>query len=133
MRGSDTGGECVYGPSPERLEELRSSLDSRGGGGTNSPSRSAVRKKRSPPKRTAAPRTGQQRRRPTTPADLVDPAWFFPVGKKVVHLNLGKGTVVDPPPFETVEDARVRVAFENGKTLDFPALGSEILPDTGNF
>ena len=55
--------------------------------------------------------------------------WFFPVGKKVVHMNLGKGTVVEPPPFSKIEDAKVRVLFENGKTLEFPALGSDILPD----
>jgi hypothetical protein len=60
--------------------------------------------------------------------------WFFPVGEKVVHMNFGKGTVVEPPPFRKIEDAKVRVQFDNGgKTLEFPALGSEILPDTGYF
>jgi DNA helicase-2/ATP-dependent DNA helicase PcrA len=66
--------------------------------------------------------------------DALDPMWFFPVGKKVVHVNLGKGIVVEPPPFREIEDAKVRVRFDNGgKTLDFPALGSDIVPDTGAF
>jgi hypothetical protein len=54
--------------------------------------------------------------------------WFFPVGESVVHINLGNGVVLDHPPFERIEDAKVRVKFEDGKTLEFPALGSDVLP-----
>ena len=64
---------------------------------------------------------------------MVDPTWFFPVGNRVVHVNLGRGVVVDPPPFSKIENAKVRVKFDNGRIMEFPALGSDILPDMGNF
>ena len=114
-------------PSIEGIEALRSSLE-------ESPSPSMP--KRSPPKKRTPPaKSRTQRPRTSSPSaskDSVDPMWFFPVGKKVVHMNLGKGTVVEPPPFRTIEDAKVRVQFENGRTMEFPALGSDILPDMGN-
>jgi len=62
---------------------------------------------------------------------LVDPTWFFPVGEPVIHRNFGKGVVLDHPPFQDIDDAQVRVKFENGKVLEFPALGSDIIPDMG--
>jgi DNA helicase-2/ATP-dependent DNA helicase PcrA len=121
-------------PSVERIEALRSSLEAPSiPGGTPPP---PPRRSPPPPPKTSNP---VRRNVPPTPArsspqqDVVDPMWFFPVGKKVVHRNLGKGTVLEPPPFDKVEDAKVRVRFENGSTLEFPALGSDILPDMGNF
>ena len=117
-----------YGtPSLENLEALRSSLDE------NLPSAGA---RRSPPKKRIQPpkpRTTRNSPSINDTNDAVDPMWFFPVGKKVVHMNIGKGTVVEPPPFSSIEDAKVRVLFDNGKTLDFPALGCDIVPDMGNF
>lgn len=114
-------------PSIEGIEALRSSL-----GDSGSPSVP----KRSPPKRRTPPAKSTTQKpqisSPAASADAVDPMWFFPVGKKVVHMNLGKGTVVESPPFSTIEDAKVRVQFENGRTVEFPALGSDILPDMGN-
>jgi hypothetical protein len=66
---------------------------------------------------------------PSVSQPLVDPAWFFPVGEKVVHRNLGKGVVLGHPPFSKIEDAEVTVQFENGRTMEFPALGNDIVPD----
>ncbi len=118
-------------PNLEGIEALRSSLgdsssSSSIGGRPPSPKRSSP-KRASPPK-GSAPVT-PRRSASSSPKDVVDPMWFFPVGKKVVHMNLGKGTVVEPPPFSNIEDAKIRVLFDNGKTLEFPALGSDILPD----
>ena len=137
----------TYKPDVEGIEALRSSLDSLSpsGAATVPPRRSSQ-----PPKQPTAAAAAQQQRQPpkskpnqskpspssssSSSDDIVDPMWFFPVGEKVVHMNFGKGTVVEPPPFRKIEDAKVRVQFDNGgKALEFPALGSEILPDTGNF
>ena len=70
-------------------------------------------------------------RSPTLPSSRqisVDPTWFFPVGEAVVHITLGQGIVLDPPPFENINDAKVRVKFDSGQTLEFSAFGSDIIP-----
>jgi len=147
-------------PSVERVEALRSTLSSPSSAGAgvppkrrNPPPRSAppkqVHGKAQPSARrgssfnnnaSSSSSSSSSSRPPprsssrSPPNDIgVDPTWFFPVGVRVVHMNLGKGTVVEPPPFRTIEDAKVRVRFENGKTLEFPALGSDIVPDMGGF
>lgn len=131
-----------FTPDPEGIEALRSSLDSLSpSGAAAAPPRRSVQQPKQPTaaaqRQRQTPPTNQSKPRQSIPSssdDIVDPMWFFPVGEKVVHMNFGKGTVVEPPPFRKIEDAKVRVQFDNsGKTLEFPALGSEILPDTGNF
>jgi DNA helicase-2/ATP-dependent DNA helicase PcrA len=106
-------------PSVDRVQQLRSSLTS--SSSTNPSSSSSPPKQR---KKNKTPRPSSS----STQQDTVDPMWFFPVGESVVHINLGKGVVLDHPPFERIEDAKVRVKFEDGKTLEFPALGSDVLP-----
>lgn len=78
------------------------------------------------------PRTNGETRRsasakPTKKNRTMDSTWFFPVGSQVVHKNLGKGTVQEPPPTAS-QELLVRVLFENGRTLEFPAHGSDITP-----
>jgi len=116
-------------PSLEGIEALRSSLEESSSFGARPPPKQSTPKRAASPKSRAASKIPARRNASSSPSDVVDPMWFFPVGKKVVHMNLGKGTVLEPPPFSKVEDAKVRVLFENGKTLEFPALGSDILPD----
>ncbi|KAL3930508.1 MAG: hypothetical protein SGARI_004465 [Bacillariaceae sp.] len=63
------------------------------------------------------------------PPSFLDPTWFFPVGEAVLHKNLGPGVVMGHTPAEQPDETKVQVKFENGKVLEFPALGSEIVPD----
>jgi DNA helicase-2/ATP-dependent DNA helicase PcrA len=60
---------------------------------------------------------------------LLDPSWFFPVGQPVIHRQFGKGIVMGHPPCNDIDDATVSVQFMNGMTMEFPALGTDILPD----
>ena len=109
-------------PSVDRVQQLRSSL-------TSSSNKSPASSSSPPPKQRKKNKTSRPSSSSSTQQrDTVDPMWFFPVGESVVHINLGKGVVLDHPPFERIEDAKVRVQFEDGKTLEFPALGSDVLP-----
>jgi DNA helicase-2/ATP-dependent DNA helicase PcrA len=65
------------------------------------------------------------------PSPDFDPTWFFPVGEVVLHRSLGKGVVLEHLPYSKIEEAEVSVQFENGKVCNFPALGSDIIPDLG--
>jgi hypothetical protein len=60
-----------------------------------------------------------------------DSTWFFPVGSDVVHGNFGRGAVLQPPPPGKNNELLVRVQFENGRTMEFPASGTDIVPDLG--
>jgi len=63
----------------------------------------------------------------------MDSTWFYPVGTKVVHKNLGEGTVL---PSSTApksdgggaSELLVYVKFENGLQRHFPVAGSDLLP-----
>ena len=57
--------------------------------------------------------------------DLVDSTWFFPVGTLVEHTNHGFGVVQQPLNGEEKEQS-VRVRFESGEVLIFPAEGDEL-------
>jgi hypothetical protein len=61
----------------------------------------------------------------------MDSTWFFPVGSQVVHRNFGRGKVLQPPPPSESKDLLVRVEFENGKQMEFPAAGADLGPDLG--
>jgi hypothetical protein len=61
----------------------------------------------------------------------MDSTWFYPVGSQVVHQNFGRGKVLQPPPPSESKDLLVRVEFENGKQMEFPAAGTDIGPDLG--
>jgi len=72
---------------------------------------------------------------------MMDSTWFFPVGSKVVHRRLGKGTVL-PPPLADTGDRQGRrgssataskallvyVEFDNGEKRRFSATGSDLAP-----
>jgi DNA helicase-2/ATP-dependent DNA helicase PcrA len=105
-------------PSVDRVQQLRSSL--------KNPSSSSPKQRKT--NKTPRSSSSSSSSSSATQQDAVDPMWFFPVGESVVHINLGNGVVLDHPPFERIEDAKVRVKFEDGKTLEFPALGSDVLP-----
>jgi hypothetical protein len=62
------------------------------------------------------------------PAQKVDPTWFFPVGSKVVHQQLGKGVVLPPKSKESSEEMLVFIKFRNGEHREFPAHGSDLSP-----
>jgi ATP-dependent exoDNAse (exonuclease V) beta subunit len=61
----------------------------------------------------------------------MDSTWFFPVGSQVVHRNFGRGKVLQPPPPSESKNLLVRIEFENGKQMEFPAAGADISPDLG--
>jgi len=101
----------------DRLQQLRSSLTS---SSNTTPSPKQRKRNKNPRSSSTSSSFSQQH--------VVDPMWFFPVGQSVVHINIGKGIVLDHPPFDKIEDAKVRVKFENGKTSEFPAIGSDVIP-----
>ena len=91
-----------------------------------------------PPSRMSAKRPTSKAAKPTskpppveTDASFLDPTWFFPVGEAVLHRNLGPGVVLGHSGTEQPDEAKVRVEFENGQVLEFPALGSDIVPNLG--
>lgn len=55
----------------------------------------------------------------------LDSTWFFPVGSEVVHKKMGKGTVMPPPQSDSL---LVRVQFDNGKDMEFPAQATDLSP-----
>lgn len=66
------------------------------------------------------------------PPSLIDPIWFFPVGEAVLHRSFGRGVVVGHSTNkESLDEPHVRVEFKNGRVLELPALGSDIVPDLG--
>jgi hypothetical protein len=67
----------------------------------------------------------------SSPPSFLDPTWFFPVGESVLHRNLGPGVVLGHSHADQPDETKVQVKFENGKVLEFPALGSDIVPDLG--
>jgi DNA helicase II / ATP-dependent DNA helicase PcrA len=71
----------------------------------------------------------KQHHKPTP--SLVDPTWFFPIGENVLHRNLGKGVVLGHTPGIVDDEIQVRIQFKNGDVLEFPALGTDIVPDIG--
>ncbi|KAG7337066.1 ATP-dependent DNA helicase PcrA [Nitzschia inconspicua] len=107
--------------------------------GNSSPSESNSRPSRRPaaPSLSSTSNTKPASQRPAPVPQkrplpsFVDPTWFFPVGEAVLHRNLGRGVVLGHVPGEEVDETQVRVEFENGKVLEFPALGSDIVPDIG--
>ncbi len=58
-----------------------------------------------------------------------DSTLFYPVGSDVIHNNFGRGMVLEPPPISSVSGKLlVRVQFENGRTMEFPVEGSDLIP-----
>ena len=57
-----------------------------------------------------------------------DSTLFFPVGSDVIHTNFGKGMVLQPPPADGTSKLLVRVKFDNGRTMEFPADGYDLVP-----
>jgi len=114
MPVDQSGRKSTLKPSKTDLEDIRALRTSLGSSRASNP-------------RQQSPVAAKNRQ------ETVDPTGFFPVGNRVVHMNFGKGIVVEPPRSQSIENAKVRVQFDNGKTLDFPAMGSEILPDMGDF
>ena len=58
----------------------------------------------------------------------MDSTWFFPVGSEVMHKDIGRGIVLNPPAREEQQDLVVRVQFENGDKKEFPLDGTELSP-----
>ena len=57
----------------------------------------------------------------------IDSTWFFPVGARVRHMQLGEGVVL-PPDAKTDEEHDVLVRFSSGEQRRFPLLGSDLSP-----
>lgn len=62
------------------------------------------------------------------PTTRFDSTLFYPVGSEVVHKNFGKGIVMNPPPLVDGAKLLVRVQFENGRQMELPAEGNDLLP-----
>jgi hypothetical protein len=58
----------------------------------------------------------------------MDSTWFYPVGSAVQHARFGKGTVLPPPPEDTM---MVRVLFDIGSQQDFHASGTDLSLELG--
>jgi hypothetical protein len=111
------------------------------GNGLNTPRPQTASKPREGPVANGSPVNHQQASTPNTRSSppkarqvestAMDSTWFFPVGSQIVHRNFGRGKVLQPPPPSESKDLLVRVEFENGKQMEFPAAGTDIGPDLG--
>ena len=63
--------------------------------------------------------------RPARPKTM-DSTWFFPVGSRVQHRNLGEGIVLPAPTQKASDEMAVLVEFRNGETREFPAQGTDL-------
>lgn len=86
--------------------------------------------------RHRSPRNGQvsrhgkttSRRKKVAGPRAIDPSWFFPVGSKVKHQQLGEGVVLPSAPSKEDGDHNVLVKFGNGEKRAFCLHGSDISP-----
>jgi ATP-dependent exoDNAse (exonuclease V) beta subunit len=111
------------------------------GNGLNTPRPQTASKPREGPVANGSPVNHRQASTPNTRSSppkarqvestAMDSTWFFPVGSQIVHRNFGRGKVLQPPPPSESKDLLVRVEFENGKQMEFPAAGTDIGPDLG--
>ena len=111
------------------------------GNGLNTPRPQTASKPREGPFANGSPVNHRQASTPNTRSSppkarqaestAMDSTWFYPVGSQVVHRNFGRGKVLQPPPPSDSKDLLVRVQFENGKQMEFPAAGADIGPDLG--
>lgn len=58
----------------------------------------------------------------------IDSTWFFPVGSKVRHQQLGEGVVLPPLPQGMSVEMAVLVKFRNGEQREFPVETAELSP-----
>ena len=63
----------------------------------------------------------------TTRSTGIDSTWFFPVGSKVKHRQLGEGVVL-PPKAKADGEQDVVVRFSSGEQKSFPLHGSDLSP-----
>jgi len=63
----------------------------------------------------------------TTRSTGIDSTWFFPVGSKVKHRQLGEGVVL-PPKAKVDGEQDVVVRFSSGEQKSFPLHGSDLSP-----
>jgi ATP-dependent exoDNAse (exonuclease V) beta subunit len=64
----------------------------------------------------------------TAKTQTFDSTIFYPVGSDVIHHNFGKGKVLEPPPPDEANKSLVRVAFDNGRTVEFPVEALDLFP-----
>ena len=60
--------------------------------------------------------------------ETFDSTLFYPVGSDVIHHNFGKGKVLDPSTTDEANKSMVRVAFDNGRTMEFPVEARDLFP-----
>ena len=58
----------------------------------------------------------------------IDSTWFFPVGSKVRHQQLGEGVVLPPLQQGMSVEMPVLVEFHNGEQREFPVETAELSP-----
>lgn len=77
-----------------------------------------------------APPSNNEKHAPRSQAknEKFDSTIFYPVGSDVIHNNFGKGVVLEPPPPDDTNKLLVRVKFENGRTMEFPAESYDLVP-----
>ena len=66
---------------------------------------------------------------PATTPSFINASWFFPIGSKVRHKQLGEGVVL--PPHAAVDAERgsaVRVEFHTGEQREFPVQTTDLSP-----
>lgn len=84
---------------------------------------------RAPADHQRTPQQSTPRSKPAPEANKpFDSTLFYPIGSDVVHNNFGKGVVLQPPPSTDSTKLLVRVKFDNGRTMEFPADGHDLVP-----
>lgn len=97
---------------PPEVENMRSSTTYRSAG-TGAPGASRAMSSKSIPPPQPQP---------------IDSTWFFPIGSKVRHQQLGEGVVLPPDPKGKGDEAAVRVEFRTGEQREFPVQTADLSP-----
>jgi len=97
---------------------------------TSSPRPGLSERSNVPPPALRSERLARKGTDPSPPKKVaprpVDSSWFFPVGSKVKHKQLGEGVVL--PSREKGAEQDVHVKFGSGEQRSFPLHGSDLSP-----
>jgi UvrD-like helicase C-terminal domain len=61
-------------------------------------------------------------------SNAMDASWFFPIGTKVRHKNLGEGIVLPPNASDADNSGAVLVEFHTGEQRAFPVQTTDLSP-----
>jgi hypothetical protein len=119
------------GPSTSSNTVSRSANDSKSHNNSRTSTQGVRRSLPSSPSSQSSPRiTAHTSAKSVVAAkqETFDSTVFYPVGSYVIHHNFGKGKVLDPSPIDDASKSLVRVAFDNGRTMEFPVEARDLFP-----